>query len=242
MNLTNFRFETDADGIALVTWDMPGRSMNVITAEVIAEIGAIVDKIAGDAAIKGAVVTSGKEGFSGGADLTMLKTAGDEYARRAKAEGKEAAMRAFVDRMKQLIARLPAARDLRQARRRGDQRRLHGRRLRAGARLPLSDRRRQRQDARRPARDQGRPLPRRRRHAARRAADADAGRPADAVQGRPDSPRRGEEDGPRARGRAGRSDRRARQGLGEGQSERQGALGRSEIQAAVGQGVLGRRA
>ena len=24
MNLTNFRFETDADGIALVTWDMPG--------------------------------------------------------------------------------------------------------------------------------------------------------------------------------------------------------------------------
>ena len=35
MNLTNFRFETDADGIALVTWDMPGRSMNVINAEVI---------------------------------------------------------------------------------------------------------------------------------------------------------------------------------------------------------------
>ena len=32
MNLTNFRFETDADGIALATWDMPGRSMNVITA------------------------------------------------------------------------------------------------------------------------------------------------------------------------------------------------------------------
>ena len=30
MNLTNFRFETDADGIALVTWDMPDRSMNVI--------------------------------------------------------------------------------------------------------------------------------------------------------------------------------------------------------------------
>ena len=29
MKLTNFRFETDADGIALVTWDMPGRSMNV---------------------------------------------------------------------------------------------------------------------------------------------------------------------------------------------------------------------
>ncbi|HEX9168682.1 MAG TPA: 3-hydroxyacyl-CoA dehydrogenase NAD-binding domain-containing protein [Roseiarcus sp.] len=102
MNLTNFRFETDADGIALVTWDMPGRSMNVINAEVIGELGQIVDKIASDEAVKGAVVTSGKEGFSAGADLTMLKAAGDEYARRAKAEGTEAAMRAFADGTKQL--------------------------------------------------------------------------------------------------------------------------------------------
>ncbi len=31
MNLTNFRFETDVDGIAVATWDMPERSMNVIT-------------------------------------------------------------------------------------------------------------------------------------------------------------------------------------------------------------------
>ena len=102
MNLTNFRFETDADGIALVTWDMPGRSMNVINAEIIGELGQILDKIGSDNAIKGAVFTSGKESFAAGADLTMLETAGREYARRAKAEGKEAAMRAFVDETKQL--------------------------------------------------------------------------------------------------------------------------------------------
>ncbi len=101
MNLTNFRFETDADGIALVTWDMPGRSMNVLTPEVIAEMTSIVDAITNDAAIKGAVFTSGKDGFSGGADLTMLKTAGEEFARRAKTDGKQAAMRAFVDQTKQ---------------------------------------------------------------------------------------------------------------------------------------------
>ncbi len=101
MNLVNFRVETDAEGIALVTWDMPGRSMNVITAEVVAEMAAIVDSIANDAAIKGAVFTSGKDGFSGGADLTMLKSSGDEYARLIKAQGKEAAMRFFVDRTKQ---------------------------------------------------------------------------------------------------------------------------------------------
>jgi 3-hydroxyacyl-CoA dehydrogenase / enoyl-CoA hydratase / 3-hydroxybutyryl-CoA epimerase len=101
MNLTNFRFEPDADGVALVTWDMPGRSMNVINADVVGELGQIVDTIASDQAIKGAVFTSGKEGFAAGADLTMLETAGAEFARQAHAEGKEAAMRAFVDRMRQ---------------------------------------------------------------------------------------------------------------------------------------------
>ena len=30
----NFTVATDADGIALVTWDMPGKSMNVFTEEV----------------------------------------------------------------------------------------------------------------------------------------------------------------------------------------------------------------
>ena len=101
MNLTNFRFETDADGIALVTWDMPGRSMNVLNNEIVGELGQIVDTIASDAAIKGAVITSGKDGFSGGADLSMLQSAGEEYARRVKADGKEAAMRAFVEGIRQ---------------------------------------------------------------------------------------------------------------------------------------------
>ncbi len=72
-NYNNFKVETDADGIALVTWDMPGRSMNVFTEEVMRELDKIVDQVAGDAAIKGAVITSGKDSFSGGADLTMLQ-------------------------------------------------------------------------------------------------------------------------------------------------------------------------
>ncbi|MDO9306754.1 MAG: 3-hydroxyacyl-CoA dehydrogenase NAD-binding domain-containing protein, partial [Mesorhizobium sp.] len=72
-NYNNFKVETDSDGIALVTWDMPGRSMNVFTEVVMRELDKIVDQVAGDAAIKGAVVTSGKDSFSGGADLTMLQ-------------------------------------------------------------------------------------------------------------------------------------------------------------------------
>ncbi|OJT97926.1 MAG: 3-hydroxyacyl-CoA dehydrogenase [Rhizobium sp. 63-7] len=70
---TNFTVETDADGIALVTWNMPDKSMNVFTVEVMDEIDAIIDQVVGDAGIKGAVFTSGKSSFSGGADLSMIK-------------------------------------------------------------------------------------------------------------------------------------------------------------------------
>jgi len=73
MTYTNFTVETDADGIALVTWDMPGRSMNVFTEEVMGEIDRIVDETVADAAVKGVVFTSGKDSFSGGADITMLQ-------------------------------------------------------------------------------------------------------------------------------------------------------------------------
>ncbi len=73
MTYTNFTVETDADGIALVTWDMPDRSMNVFTEEAMNELEKIIDEVAGDVAVKGAVITSGKDSFSGGADLNMLK-------------------------------------------------------------------------------------------------------------------------------------------------------------------------
>jgi enoyl-CoA hydratase/carnithine racemase len=67
MTYRNFKFDIDADGIATVTWDMPDRSMNVINLTVIEELSAIVEKVAGDAAIKGAVITGGKDTFCAGA-------------------------------------------------------------------------------------------------------------------------------------------------------------------------------
>ncbi len=97
MNLKNFRFETDADGIALLTWDMPDRAMNVLNPDVIAELGQAIDTVASDEAIKGCVVTSGKDTFSAGADLTMLQAGAKEYAKVLKERGEEEAMRLFVD-------------------------------------------------------------------------------------------------------------------------------------------------
>ena len=90
MNLTNFRFETDSDGIATATWDMPGRSKNVITAEVMQELHQVIDAVVADGAIKGCVITSGKDSFSGGADLTMLQASAGEYAKLLKSAGEEA--------------------------------------------------------------------------------------------------------------------------------------------------------
>ncbi|MEZ0167212.1 FAD-dependent oxidoreductase [Microvirga sp. TS319] len=90
-NFTNFRFEVDADGIALATWDMTDRSMNVITTQVIDELSRIVETVASDETIKGCVITSAKESFSGGADLNRLQASNAEYMRVAKEEGEEAA-------------------------------------------------------------------------------------------------------------------------------------------------------
>ncbi|RWM71485.1 MAG: 3-hydroxyacyl-CoA dehydrogenase [Mesorhizobium sp.] len=80
MSYTNFTLDIDADGIALITWDMPDRSMNVFTEEAMLELNSIVDKVASDAAIKGAVITSGKDTFSGGADITMLQKMLSKFA------------------------------------------------------------------------------------------------------------------------------------------------------------------
>ena len=91
MSFQNFSFDVDADGIALVTWNMPGRSMNVIDASVMEELAAIVERVASDGAIKGAVLTSGKDAFCAGADLTMLETQSRAFAALLKSQGEEAA-------------------------------------------------------------------------------------------------------------------------------------------------------
>src|SRR6185437_5774265 len=89
--MANFKVDVDSDGIALVTWDMADRSMNVITMDVIQELGAVIDKVAGEAAIKGAVITSGKPAFCGGADLTMLESMRGLYTNMVAKQGEEAA-------------------------------------------------------------------------------------------------------------------------------------------------------
>ncbi|HEX3809351.1 MAG TPA: 3-hydroxyacyl-CoA dehydrogenase NAD-binding domain-containing protein [Rhizomicrobium sp.] len=84
MELKNFKWDQDADGIVTIAWDVPGRTMNVLTGSVIAELMSVADKVASDATIKGLIITSGKTtGFCAGAAL-------DEMEGNASSGGKSA--------------------------------------------------------------------------------------------------------------------------------------------------------
>ncbi|MGR3362666.1 MAG: 3-hydroxyacyl-CoA dehydrogenase NAD-binding domain-containing protein [Maritimibacter harenae] len=70
--MAEFTMEKDADGVATITWDLPGRSMNVLTQQGIEELTALADEALGDDSVKGIVITSGKDTFAGGMDLNIL--------------------------------------------------------------------------------------------------------------------------------------------------------------------------
>lgn len=84
MSYTTLTVETDSDGIALVTIDLPGESMNVWNEALIADFEAFVDDFTANDAMKGAVITSGKaSGFLAGADIRMLQSRPAELSREA---------------------------------------------------------------------------------------------------------------------------------------------------------------
>ena len=84
--MTEFTMKTDADGVATITWDVPGKSMNVMSFDGLRELEACIEEALADDAIKGVIVTSGKDGtFAGGMDLNLLakmkEDAGDNPAK-----------------------------------------------------------------------------------------------------------------------------------------------------------------
>src|SRR5215831_5608968 len=73
MNLTNFKWDQDAEGIVTLTWDTPDKPVNVLSMAAIAELAQVADTIRADAAIKGLIIASAKPGnFSAGADLDEM--------------------------------------------------------------------------------------------------------------------------------------------------------------------------
>ena len=97
MAFTHFTLEVDSAGLALVTWDSPGRTMNLLDAAVKDELSAIVEQVAADPAIKGVVITSGKESFSAGADLASLEAMSRSYTEVLASRGETAANQYVFD-------------------------------------------------------------------------------------------------------------------------------------------------
>ncbi|MCY4287679.1 MAG: 3-hydroxyacyl-CoA dehydrogenase NAD-binding domain-containing protein [Aestuariivita sp.] len=71
--MTDFSMATSDDGIAIITWDVPNSSMNVLSLSGLSELTHLFAKAFEDDSIKGVVLTSGKAGnFAGGMDLNLL--------------------------------------------------------------------------------------------------------------------------------------------------------------------------
>uniref|UniRef100_UPI0026299C5B hypothetical protein n=1 Tax=uncultured Boseongicola sp. TaxID=1648499 RepID=UPI0026299C5B len=67
--MSDFTYSLHDDGVAVITWDVPGKSMNVLTREAFVTFEGLLDRGLEDEAVKGIVITSGKDTFAGGMDL-----------------------------------------------------------------------------------------------------------------------------------------------------------------------------
>ena len=84
--MSDFTLDKHADGVAVITWDTAKKSMNVMNEQGFIDLEAMIDDCLGDEAVKGVILTSGKEGsFAGGMDLNIIakmkELAGDDPAR-----------------------------------------------------------------------------------------------------------------------------------------------------------------
>lgn len=74
------QYSVDGDGIATLTIDYQGKTMNVIDEALMNALGDAVEKVVADDSVKGAVITSGKDTFVAGADLMAMEANLDSTA------------------------------------------------------------------------------------------------------------------------------------------------------------------
>jgi len=82
--VTAFDLKVEDDGLALLTFDLPGEKVNKFSTEVIAELGDLLVRLAREARIRGLLVCSGKpDVFIAGADVREFTRVKPEDARTA---------------------------------------------------------------------------------------------------------------------------------------------------------------
>ncbi len=93
--MSAIQFELGADGIAVATMNLPGRPMNVVNDELMQPLADAVERLAGDATIKGLVLASGKADFCAGGDIDRISRLPDAQS----AFDASMAMKAVLRRM-----------------------------------------------------------------------------------------------------------------------------------------------
>src|SRR5512138_3691875 len=86
-----FKLDIRADGIAVVTFDLPGEKVNKLTAAVMEELDGLLERLAADGSVKALVFASGKaDTFIAGADIAEIRditdaARGEALSRRGQA-------------------------------------------------------------------------------------------------------------------------------------------------------------
>ncbi|MCY3726212.1 MAG: 3-hydroxyacyl-CoA dehydrogenase NAD-binding domain-containing protein [Rhodobacteraceae bacterium] len=70
--MADFYFDIDQSGVATITWDCPDKFMNLMSWEGFNELDTFMNQAINDPKVKGIVLASGKDTFTGGMDLKVL--------------------------------------------------------------------------------------------------------------------------------------------------------------------------
>ena len=70
--MRTLNYSVGADGIAIITLDAQDRPMNVVSPQFIDDVSAVVENVANDPRVQGAIITSAKPAFMAGADLKYI--------------------------------------------------------------------------------------------------------------------------------------------------------------------------
>jgi 3-hydroxyacyl-CoA dehydrogenase/enoyl-CoA hydratase/3-hydroxybutyryl-CoA epimerase len=85
------RYDIRTDGIAVVTFDLPGEKVNKLTSQVMEEFSRVINEVSGNQDVHAIIINSAKEGvFIAGADIREIEgivdpKAGEELARKGQA-------------------------------------------------------------------------------------------------------------------------------------------------------------
>ncbi len=100
-----FSLDIRDDGIAILTMDVPGESMNTLKLEFADQISEMLDQIESNNQIKGVVIVSGKDGsFVAGADISMLAACKSAEDAETVAKGGQAIFQRIEDMKVPFIA------------------------------------------------------------------------------------------------------------------------------------------